>query len=150
MRLAQYRSSNLRGDQGIEASKKDSNSKLLSIMALSHKISHIRLIQLQLSEKFMNVGITVLKAMPLMLSLEQLLIYLNDSRDIRLIAIQGSPFILDSFGRCNEFYRLSNQRNRQLEQPCGDNMILDEPRCTTKIPKWVWVIREKRETTINL
>ena len=63
-RLAQYIYLNMKGDQGIKASKKDSNSKLLSITTLSPKINRIRMIQLQLREKFMNAGIIVLKATP--------------------------------------------------------------------------------------
>ena len=54
----------MRGDQGVKASKKDSNINLLSIKALSCKISRIRLIQLQLSEKSTNAGIIVLKVTP--------------------------------------------------------------------------------------
>ena len=64
MSLAQYRSLDLRRDQGVKAWKKDINNKLLSITSLSRKTSRIRLIQLQLSEKSMNVGIIALKAMP--------------------------------------------------------------------------------------
>ena len=44
-------------------SRPGSNIKLLSITVLSHKINRIQMIQLQLSEKSMNVVIIVLNMM---------------------------------------------------------------------------------------
>ena len=43
--------------------------------------------------------------------LEQLLEYLDDLGDIRLIVIHGSPFVPNSYGRCIELNRLTNKRN---------------------------------------
>ena len=63
----------------------------------------------------MDISIVVIKVTPKLFCLEHQPTHLENPRDIELIALHRSPLVLDSFGQCNEFHRLTNKRNHYFE-----------------------------------